>query len=101
MKISGIRSAWHWKTSVTAPADLRRQRKRLNNLSALLRRGREAQREYPAMFVFDWMLPGMDGMAAIRKIREMPDFSAAPSHDGKGIVRWILYRDLTTVLTTT
>ena len=50
----------------------------LDNLSALLRRGREAQREYPAMFVFDWMLPGMDGMAAIRKIREMPDFSAAP-----------------------
>lgn len=35
----------------------------LDNLSALLRRGREAQREYPAMFVFDWMLPGMDGMA--------------------------------------
>ena len=33
----------------------------LDNLSALLRRGREAQREYPAMFVFDWMLPGMDG----------------------------------------
>ena len=31
----------------------------LDNLSALLRRGREAQREYPAMFVFDWMLPGM------------------------------------------
>ena len=50
----------------------------LDSLSALLRRGREAQREYPAMFVFDWMLPGMDGMAAIRKIREMPDFSAAP-----------------------
>lgn len=50
----------------------------LDNLSALLRRGGEAQREYPAMFVFDWMLPGMDGMAAIRKIREMPDFSAAP-----------------------
>ena len=50
----------------------------LDNLSVLLRRGREAQREYPAMFVFDWMLPGMDGMAAIRKIREMPDFSAAP-----------------------
>ena len=31
----------------------------LDNLSALLRRGRESQREYPAMFVFDWMLPGM------------------------------------------
>ena len=29
----------------------------LDSLSALLRRGREAQREYPAMFVFDWMLP--------------------------------------------
>ena len=26
----------------------------LDNLSALLRRGREAQREYPAMFVFEW-----------------------------------------------
>ena len=50
----------------------------LDSLSDLIRRGREAQREYPAMFVFDWMLPGMDGMAAIRKIREMPDFAAAP-----------------------
>ena len=50
----------------------------LDSLSDLVRRGREVQREYPAMFVFDWMLPGMDGMAAIRKIREMPDFAAAP-----------------------
>ena len=30
------------------------------------------------LVVLDAMLPGMDGMAAIRKIREMPDFSAAP-----------------------
>ena len=47
----------------------------LDSLSELLRRGREAQREYPAMFVFDWMLPGMDGMAAVlmltAKDREM------------------------------
>ena len=59
----------------------------LDNLSALLRRGREAQREYPVeaiggshfdLALVDIMLPGMDGMAAIRKIREMPDFSAAP-----------------------
>ena len=42
----------------------------LDNLSALLRRGREAQREYPAMFVFDWMLPGMDGFALTKAIRE-------------------------------
>ena len=53
------------------------------------------------MFVFDWMLPGMDGMAAIRKIREIGLFrSPGPDADGKGS-RWILYRDLTTVLTTT
>ena len=30
------------------------------------------------LILLDGMLPGMDGMAAIRKIREMPDFSAAP-----------------------
>ena len=50
----------------------------LDNLSALLRRGREAQREYPAMVCIRLDAAGMDGMAAIRKIREMPDFSAAP-----------------------
>ena len=37
----------------------------LDSLSELLRRGREAQREYPAMFVFDWMLPGMDGFTLL------------------------------------
>ena len=42
----------------------------LDNLSALLRRGREAQREYPAMFVFDWMLPGMDGMEVLERLRQ-------------------------------
>ena len=42
----------------------------LDNLSALLRRGGEAQREYPAMFVFDWMLPGMDGMEVLERLRQ-------------------------------
>ena len=42
----------------------------LDNLSALLRRGREAQREYPAMFVFDWMLPGMDGFTLLQRLRQ-------------------------------
>ena len=41
----------------------------LDSLSELLRRGREAQREYPAMFVFDWMLPGMDGMEVLERLR--------------------------------
>ena len=53
----------------------------LDNLSALLRRGREAQREYPAMFVFDWMLPGGDpqdpGDAGLFR-------SPGPDADGKG-----------------
>ena len=42
----------------------------LDSLSELLRRGREAQREYPAMFVFDWMLPGMDGMEVLERLRQ-------------------------------
>ncbi|MFQ9208599.1 MAG: response regulator [Clostridium fessum] len=54
------------------------------------------------MFVFDWMLPGMDGMAAIRKIREMPDFSAAPVLMLTAKDREMdIVQDLTTVLTTT
>ncbi len=50
----------------------------LDKLSELIHGGKESKREYPAMFIFDWMLPGMDGMAAIRKIREKSDFADAP-----------------------
>ncbi len=50
----------------------------LERLSELVHSGREAKHDYPSMFIFDWMLPGMDGMSAIRKIREKSDFAAAP-----------------------
>lgn len=43
----------------------------LDRLGGIIKRGKEAYRELPSMFVFDWMLPGMDGMAAIKKVREM------------------------------
>ena len=44
----------------------------LDNLSALLRRGREAQREDPAMFVFDWMLPAWRRSARSGRCRTFP-----------------------------
>ena len=50
----------------------------LEKLEGLARRGREAKRELPDMFLFDWMLPGMDGMTAIRQIREMEPFRDTP-----------------------
>lgn len=43
----------------------------LDRLGGIIKRGKEAYRELPSMFVFDWMLPGMDGMTAIKKVREM------------------------------
>ena len=58
----------------------------LDNLSALLRRGREAQREYPAMFVFDWMLPGIDGAGGDPQDPGDAGLfrSPGPDADGKG-----------------
>ena len=50
----------------------------LERLEAILKRGREAWRELPSMFIFDWMLPGMDGMAAIGKIRGMEPLEKTP-----------------------
>ncbi len=50
----------------------------LEKLDALLRRGKDSARELPGMFIFDWMLPGMDGMAAIGRIREMEPFVHTP-----------------------
>jgi len=32
----------------------------------------------PSLFLFDWMLPGMDGMEAIRRIRGMDSFRETP-----------------------
>lgn len=43
----------------------------LDRLKGIVKRGKEAYRELPSMFIFDWMLPGMDGMEAIKKVREM------------------------------
>lgn len=50
----------------------------LVKLSAIVKRGKEAYRELPSMFIFDWMLPGMDGMAAIGRIKEMEPLSGLP-----------------------
>lgn len=36
------------------------------------------EKEKPSLCVFDWMLPGMDGLAAIKQIREMAEFKNMP-----------------------
>lgn len=50
----------------------------LEKLNDIVKRGKEAHRELPSMFIFDWMLPGMDGMAAIRLVREMEPLKTTP-----------------------
>ena len=50
----------------------------LEKLEEMIKRGKEAHREFPGMFIFDWMLPGMDGMSAIRQIRQMAPLKELP-----------------------
>ena len=50
----------------------------LEKLNDIVKRGKEAYRELPSMFIFDWMLPGMDGMAAIRLVREIEPLKSTP-----------------------
>ena len=50
----------------------------LERLGSIMKRGKEAYRELPSMFVFDWMLPGMDGMTAIGKVRELEPLKGTP-----------------------
>lgn len=40
------------------------------------KKGKEA--EAPAMFIFDWMLPGMDGLTAVKKLRAVENFKETP-----------------------
>lgn len=42
----------------------------LAKLSQMADAGAAAVKDLPAMFIFDWMLPGMDGMTAIKKLKE-------------------------------
>lgn len=42
----------------------------LDLIAGILKKGKEGEKDLPAMFVFDWMLPGMDGMTAIGKLKE-------------------------------
>lgn len=48
----------------------------LEKLGMSSKRSREIQ--LPALFILDWMLPGMDGLAAARKLRRMEAFKEAP-----------------------
>ena len=41
----------------------------LERLGSIMKRGKEAYRELPSMFIFDWMLPGMDGYAVLKNVR--------------------------------
>ena len=50
----------------------------LERLGSIMKRGKEAYRELPSMFIFDWMLPGMDGMTAIGKVRELEPLKGTP-----------------------
>lgn len=47
-------------------------------LEELRKRGKDGEAELPAMFIFDWMLPGMDGMEAIRRLKEEEQFAGKP-----------------------
>lgn len=40
------------------------------------KKGREV--ESPALFIFDWMLPGMDGLTAVKKLRSAESFREIP-----------------------
>lgn len=50
----------------------------LQQLAELLRREKEAARELPSLFIFDWMLPGMDGVTAIQQVRRMEPLKETP-----------------------
>ena len=50
----------------------------LARLELVLKKGKEGQKELPSLFIFDWMLPGMDGMAAIRRVREFDALKEQP-----------------------
>lgn len=47
-------------------------------IDEILKNGKEGAKELPSAFVFDWMLPGMDGMAAIKKLRESEATKSIP-----------------------
>lgn len=40
------------------------------------KKGRETP--LPSLFILDWMLPGMDGLAAVKKLRKMEAFKETP-----------------------
>lgn len=42
----------------------------LEKIEAIIKKGKEAFKELPDMFIFDWMLPGMDGLTAVKKLKE-------------------------------
>lgn len=42
----------------------------LEKIEAIVKKGKESFRELPDMFIFDWMLPGMDGLTAVKKLKE-------------------------------
>lgn len=44
----------------------------------ILKKGKEAVKELPVMFIFDWMLPGIDGMTAIKKLKETEQLKSIP-----------------------
>lgn len=54
-----------------APKSFEMAKDAIDSLERLLRQGRENLTELPSLFIFDWMLPGMDGITAIKKIRRM------------------------------
>lgn len=43
----------------------------LAQIDRIVKKGKDAAKELPSVFVFDWMLPGMDGMTAIKKLKEL------------------------------
>lgn len=50
----------------------------LDKLAELEKSGKEKKQALPSLLIFDWMLPGMDGMDAVCQIRETKKFKDLP-----------------------
>lgn len=50
----------------------------LEKLCAIVKKGKDSYRELPSMCIYDWMLPGIDGIAAIKKMRELDPLRETP-----------------------
>lgn len=50
----------------------------IGQIEAILKKGKILPGDLPSLFIFDWMLPGMDGITAIKKLRELEVLRKTP-----------------------